>query len=71
LPLCPRHRSPPSRGSPNIVILFADDMGYHDAGFNGRKEWTTPNLDRLASQGTIFDGGIRVIRCAIPLAERS
>lgn len=40
---------------PNIVILFADDMGYHDAGFNGRKEWTTPHLDRLASQGTIFD----------------
>lgn len=40
---------------PNIVILFADDMGYHDVGFNGRKEWTTPNLDRIAGQGTIFD----------------
>jgi arylsulfatase A-like enzyme len=40
---------------PNLVILYADDMGYHDAGFNGRKEWATPNLDRLAAEGTIFD----------------
>lgn len=40
---------------PNLVILYADDMGYNDVGFNGRKEWTTPNLDRLASEGTIFD----------------
>jgi arylsulfatase A-like enzyme len=40
---------------PNLVILYADDMGYNDASFNGRKEWSTANLDRLASEGTIFD----------------
>lgn len=39
---------------PNFVFLFADDMGWHDVGFNGRKSWTTPNLDRLAAQGTVF-----------------
>lgn len=39
----------------NLLILFADDMGYGDVGFNGRKDWETPNLDRLASQGTVFD----------------
>ncbi len=39
---------------PNFVFLFADDLGWGDVGFNGRKTWTTPNLDRLASQGTIF-----------------
>ncbi|MBI3684513.1 MAG: sulfatase-like hydrolase/transferase [Acidobacteria bacterium] len=39
---------------PNLVILFADDMGWGDVGFNGRKDWETPNLDRLGSQGTIF-----------------
>lgn len=39
----------------NLVFLYADDMGWGDVGFNGRKEWATPNLDRLASQGTIFD----------------
>ena len=30
-------------------------MGWGDVSFNGRKDWTTPNLDRLASQGTTFD----------------
>jgi arylsulfatase A len=39
---------------PNIVLIFADDLGYGDVGFNGRTEWRTPNLDGLASRGTIF-----------------
>ncbi len=39
---------------PNFLILFADDMGWNDVGFNGRKSWATPNLDRLAAQGTVF-----------------
>jgi arylsulfatase A-like enzyme len=39
---------------PNIIIIYADDLGYGDVGFNGRKEWSTPNLDRLGKQGTIF-----------------
>ncbi|MGH9673602.1 MAG: sulfatase-like hydrolase/transferase [Bryobacteraceae bacterium] len=39
---------------PNLIFLYADDMGWQDVGFNGRKEWSTPNLDRLASQGTTF-----------------
>jgi arylsulfatase A-like enzyme len=39
---------------PNIVFLFADDMGWGDVGFNGRSTWSTPNLDRLAAQGTVF-----------------
>ena len=40
---------------PNLVFLYADDMGWNDIGFNGRKEWETPNLDRLAREGTIFN----------------
>ena len=43
---------------PNIVILFADDLGYADAGFqNQSKDVHTPNLDRLAANGTIFTDG--------------
>ncbi len=39
---------------PNIILIVADDLGWGDVGFNGRKEWETPNLDRLGRQGTIF-----------------
>ncbi len=39
---------------PNLILILADDLGWHDVGFNGRTEWRTPNIDRLAQQGTIF-----------------
>jgi arylsulfatase A len=40
---------------PNFIILFADDLGWGDVGFNGRKDWASPNLDKLAAQGTVFN----------------
>jgi arylsulfatase A len=39
---------------PNVVLIYADDLGWGDVGFNGRTEWATPNLDRLAARGTVF-----------------
>jgi arylsulfatase len=39
---------------PNVVILLADDMGYGDAGCYGSKKIKTPNIDRLAAEGTRF-----------------
>jgi arylsulfatase A-like enzyme len=41
--------------APNIVLILADDLGWGDVGFNGRKDWMTPHLDRLAAQGTVFN----------------
>ncbi|WP_296699051.1 sulfatase [Algoriphagus sp.] len=39
---------------PNIVLIFADDMGYGDLGVYGATEWKTPNLDQLAADGVRF-----------------
>jgi arylsulfatase A-like enzyme len=39
---------------PNIVYMMADDMGYADLSCYGRKDYETPNLDRLCSQGIKF-----------------
>ena len=36
---------------PNIVILFADDMGYGDLGCYGHPRIRTPNIDQLAEDG--------------------
>ncbi|MBN9117665.1 MAG: sulfatase [Planctomycetes bacterium] len=40
--------------APNVVIILADDMGYGDAGCYGNKKIRTPNIDRLATEGTRF-----------------
>jgi arylsulfatase A-like enzyme len=40
--------------SPNVVVVFCDDLGYGDLGCFGARGWATPNLDRLAADGVKF-----------------
>jgi len=39
---------------PNIIFIIADDLGYGDLGCYGQKHIKTPNIDRLAIEGTRF-----------------
>lgn len=40
---------------PNIVFILADDLGWTDLGVMGSDYYQTPNIDRLASEGLLFD----------------
>ena len=39
---------------PNVVLIFADDLGYGDLGCYGATKVQTPNIDRLAREGRSF-----------------
>lgn len=41
---------------PNIIVILADDLGWGDLSCYGATKIATPNLDRLAGDGTRFDG---------------
>src|SRR5437016_5182736 len=43
-----------SSRKPSIIFILADDLGYGDLGSYGQKLVKTPNLDRLAAEGTRF-----------------
>lgn len=47
-----------AKSLPNILILYADDMGYGDLGANNpQSKIPTPNLDQLAGEGLRFKDG--------------
>ncbi len=39
---------------PNFIFILADDLGWGDLHCYGHRQIKTPNLDRLAAQGTLF-----------------
>jgi arylsulfatase A-like enzyme len=44
--------NPPA--NPNVIVIFVDDMGYADASVFGAENFTTPNIDQMASEGVMF-----------------
>lgn len=42
---------------PNILLIFADDLGWKDVGYQSDGKFVTPNIDRLASEGMVFTNG--------------
>lgn len=45
-------RSP--KRPPNVVLIFIDDLGYGDVGFNGASGPRTPHLNQMATEGRVF-----------------
>ena len=42
---------------PNVVIIYADDLGYGDVSAYGATEINTPGIDRIATEGRMFTQG--------------
>ena len=42
---------------PNIVLIFADDLGYCDSELYGCDRVPTPNMNRIANEGVLFTAG--------------
>ena len=59
----------PPPGKPNFIVIFIDDMGYGDVGFNGATGLGTPHLDRLAAEGMKFDDFY--VGCAVCSGSRA
>jgi len=45
---------PAKKATPNVVLIFLDDMGYGDLTVTGALNYQTPNIDRMAAEGTRF-----------------
>lgn len=51
---------------PNIVIIYADDLGYGDMGAYGATALKTPNMDKLAREGMRFTNGYAAAATCTP-----
>lgn len=57
----------PTAGKPNILFVIADDWSYPHAGTYGDKVIKTPNIDRMAREGVLFNNAY----CAAPSCSPS
>ena len=51
---------------PNIVVMYADDLGFGDVSCYGATALDTPNIDRLASEGLMFYQGYATAATCTP-----
>lgn len=61
-------RQPLSVEKPNVIFIYADDMGKGMISAYGQKQFTTPNMDALIARGTSFD---RAYGCMLSAPARA
>lgn len=64
---CPTENVPSSNpANPNVIIIYADDLGYGDLECYGAKNVHTPNVNRLAQNGIQFTNAHAVAATSTP-----
>lgn len=66
LAAAPARAADAPRRPPNIVLIYADDLGYGDAGCYGGTHIPTPHLDRVAREGLRFTSGYAAAATCTP-----
>ena len=62
----PLHAQQGESPRPNVLLIYADDLGYADLGCYGAKNVQTPNIDRLARQGVRFTNAYAAAATSTP-----
>lgn len=56
--------TPPKQ--PNILLVLADDLSWYDAGAYGNEDIHTPNIDKLAQEGMLFENAFTAASMCYP-----
>ncbi|MDN3665568.1 sulfatase-like hydrolase/transferase [Algibacter miyuki] len=51
---------------PNIIFLMTDDQRWDNMGIYGKPEFNTPNIDKLATEGVVFDQAFYAVAICMP-----
>jgi len=63
--MAPHETADADERRPNIVLLFADDLGYGELGCQGNPQIPTPHIDSIANAGIRFtDGYVTAAYCS-------
>ena len=66
LPSCASGQRPDSGNRPNFIFFITDDISWNDLGCYGNKKMQTPQIDRIAAEGVVFDNAYLAISSCSP-----
>ena len=64
--ICTKALGAPNDKRPNVIFIYADDLGYGDLECYGAKNVKTPNVNKLASEGCRFTNAFAVAATSTP-----